>query len=157
MINPESQSEEIDKLIAEIEDLNMEEGEFSEIDALCSEIDQALQTKKREVANWPLERKRNFAANGTDPYVLGLLAMDENFNVRTLAFCNPNVPVNLMRWVLDKASDYLRVVIANNPNCPSDVLDRLVELTNEPSVLDAVKVHPNVSEITKYKIENRMT
>jgi hypothetical protein len=162
MKNPESQFGNIDKFISDVgethkKDLHaLAERTLSTIDTLSAEIDQGLKGRKREVAEWSDDQKREFAADGNDPYVLNLLSMDENFNVRTLAFCNPNAPENSMRRALDEAPDYVRMVIANNPNSPSDVLDRLAELTSEPEVLNAVKLHPNVSEVTKYKIENRM-
>jgi len=156
MRNPESQFGNIDKLVAEVEGSLDAKKVLSDIDSLCSEIDQGLEGRKREISEWSVEQKREFAADGNDPYVLNLLSMDENFNVRTLAFCNPNAPENSMRRALEEAPDYVRMVIANNPNSPSDVLDRLMELTSESEVLNAVKLHPNVSEVTKYKIENRM-
>jgi hypothetical protein len=157
MGNLESQFKNIDKLVAEVEGSLDVEKVFSDIDSLCSEIDQCLERRKREISEWSVEQKREFAVNGNDPYVLNLLSMDENFNVRTLTFCNPNVPENSMRRVLEEVSDYVRMVIANNPNTPGDILDRLAELTSDPEVLDAVKLHPNVSKVTKHKIENRTT
>lgn len=155
MRNPESQFSNIDKLVAEVEGSLDAKEVLEDIDSMCAEIDQGFEDRKREVSEWSLDKKRKEAADGTNPFVLNLLSMDKNFNVRTLAFCNPNIPENSMRRVLEEASDYVRMVIANNPNTPSDVLDRLAELTNEPEVLNAVKRHPNVSEVTKYKIENK--
>ncbi len=155
MINLESQFSHIDKLISEFEGSFYYQNLLAGIDSMCAEIDQAFKKRKREIAEWSLEKKRKEAADGTDPFVLNILSMDENFNVRTLAFCNPNVPENSMRRAIEEADDYIRMVIANNPNAPSDVLDRLVELTSEPEVLNAVKQHPNLSEVTKYKIENK--
>jgi len=157
MRNLESQFDNIDKLVAEIEESLDAKKVLADIDSLCDEITHGFEDRKREVAEWSLEKKRKEAADGTDSFVLNLLSMDENFNVRTLAFCNPNIPPNSMRQALEKASDYERMVIANNPSSPSDVLDRLAELTNEPEVLNAVKLHPNVSEVTKRKVENKMT
>ena len=156
MKNIESQFESIDKLVAEVKDSSDSEKLLSDFDSLCDDIDQGFEGRKREIAEWSNEQKREFAADGNDSYVLNLLSMDENLKVRTLALCNPNTPENSIRRALEETSDYIRLVIANNPNSPSDVLDRLTELTNEPEVLDAVKRHPNVSEATKYKIENRM-
>jgi hypothetical protein len=158
MRNPESQFSNIDKLVAEVEGSLDAKKVLVDIDSMCAEIDQGLEDKKREIAGWSLEKRHKEAANGADPFVLNLLSMDENFNVRTLTFCNPNTPENSMRRALKEVQeDYVRMVIANNPNTPSDILDRLAELTSEPEVLNAVKLHPNVSEVTKYKIENRMT
>lgn len=156
MRNPESQFGNIDKLVAEVEGSLDAKKILTDIDSMCAEINQGVEGRKQEVAEWSFEEKRKEAADSADPFVLNLLSMDENFNVRTLAFCNPNAPENSMRRALEEAPDYVRMVIANNPNSPSDVLDRLAELTGEPEVLDAVKLHPNVSEVTKYKIENRM-
>jgi len=60
-----------------------------------------------------------------------------------------------LRRLVEGSNDYIKMIIANNPNCPSDLLDRIAELTSEKEVLDAVKTHPNVSDVTKYKIETR--
>lgn len=105
---------------------------------------------------WPVERKRKEAVDSQDSFVLNLLSMDENFNVRTLSACNPNTPINSLRRLAEGANDYVRMVIANNPNSPSDILDRISELSGEQEVLDAVKVNQNASSVTRCKIENRM-
>ena len=156
MRNPESQFSNIDKLVVDVEGSLDAKKVLLNIDSMCAEIDQGLEDRKREVTEWSLDKKRKEATDGADPFVLNLLSMDENFNVKTLVFCNLKVPENSMRRALEESPDYVRMVIANNPNSPSDVLDRLAELTSESEVLDAVKLHPNVSEVTKYKIENRM-
>jgi len=154
--NFESKFGHIDTLLSELEQSTGGERLLAEIDDLCSEIDNGLEARKQEVMEWSVERKRKEAADSQDPFVLNLLSMDKNFNVRTLSACNPNTPVNSLRRLAEGANDYIRMVIANNPNCPSDILDRISELSGEQEVLNAVKVHPNASPVTKYKIENRM-
>jgi len=154
--NFESKFGHIDALLSKLEQSTGGERLLAEIDDLCSEIDNGLEARKQEVMEWSVERKRKEAADSQDPFVLNLLSMDENFNVRTLSACNPNTPVNSLRRLTEGANDYIRMVIANNPNCPSDILDRISELSEEQEVLNAVMVHPNISPVTKYKIENRM-
>lgn len=146
----------IDDLLSEVEESTSPERLFAEIDDLCSEIDGALDSRKKEIEGWPVERKRKEATDTADQYVLNLLSMDENFNVRTLSACNAAIPVNSLRKLVETTNDYIRMVIANNPASPSDILDRIAELSGEQEVLDAVKVHPNVSQVTKFKIENRI-
>lgn len=146
----------IDDLLSEVEASTSPERLFAEIDDLCSEIDSALDSRKQEVVGWPVERKRKEATDSGDQYVLNLLSMDENFNVRTLSACNASIPSNSLRRLVETTNDYIRMVIANNPTSPSDILDRIAELSGEQEVLDAVKAHPNVSTVTKFKIENRM-
>lgn len=154
--NFESKFGHIDNLLSEVEQSTGGEHLLAEIDDLCSEIDNGLEARKKEVTEWPVERKRKEAADSQDSFVLNLLSMDENFNVRTLSACNPNTPVNSLRRLAEGANDYVRMVIANNPNSPSDILDRISELSGEQEVLDAVKVNQNASSVTRYKIENRM-
>ena len=154
--NFESKFRHIDNLLSEFEQSTGSERLLAEIDDLCSEIDNGLEARKQEVMEWPVERKRKEAVNSQDSFVLNLLSMDENFNVRTLSACNPNTPVNSLRRLAELANDYIRMVIANNPNSPSDLLDRIAELSGEQEVLNAVMVHPNTSSVTKYKIENRL-
>jgi len=146
----------IDALLSEVEESTSPECLFTEIDDLCSEIDGALDSRKKEIEGWSVERKRKEATDTADQYVLNLLSMDENFNVRTLTACNAALPANSLRRLVETTNDYIRMVIANNPASPSDILDRIAELSGEKEVLDAVKAHPNVSQVTRFKIENRM-
>ena len=82
--------------------------------------------------------------------------MDEAFNIRTLSACNPNTPNTSLRRLVEGANDYVRMVIANNPRVSSDVLSRIAELSGEQEILDAVKNNPNVSKVTKFRIENKL-
>lgn len=154
--NFESKLGRIDELLSEVEQSTSGEKLLAKIDELCGEIDSGLESRKQEVAGWPLERKRQEAMDSNDPFVLNLLSMDENFNVRTLSACNPNIPEVSLRRLAENANDYIRMVVANNPNTPSDILDRIMDLSREREVLDAVKGNQNTSAVTRYKIENRM-
>ena len=154
--NFESKFGNIDDLLNEVEQSTNGKKLLAEIDDLCGEIDVGIETRKQEVGGWPLERKRTEAVDSADAFVLNLLSMDENFNVRTLSACNPKTPANSLRRLAEGANDYVKMVIANNPNSSPDILDRISELSGEQEVLDAVKGNGNVSTVTKYKIENRM-
>lgn len=154
--NFESKFGQIDDLLNDVEQSTGDKRLLAEIDDLCNEVDKGLETRKKELVGWPDERKRNEAADSQDPFVLNLMSMDENFNVRTLSACNPNTPPNSLRRLAEGSNDYVRMVIANNPTCSPDILDRIAELSAEQEVLDAVKGNPNVSVVTRYKIENRM-
>lgn len=154
--NFESQFGRIDNLLSEVEQSTSSKRLLAGIDDLCGDIDNGFETRKNEVMEWPDERKRREAMDSGDTFVLNLLSMDENFNVRTLSACNPNTPANSLRRLAEGANDYVKMVIANNPNSPPDILDRISELSGEQEVLEAVKGSTNVSAVTKYKIENRM-
>lgn len=152
----ESRFGNIDELLNEVEESSSGRRILTEIDDLCSEVEGGFEARKKEIAEWPVERKRKEATDSKDAYVLNLLSMDENFNVRTLSACNPNTPANSLRRLAEGANDYIRMVIANNLGTPSEILDRISELSGEQEVLDAVRGNGNVSTVTKYKIENRM-
>jgi len=154
--NFESKFGQIDDLLNDVEQSTNGKKLLAEIDDLCNEIDSGFDGRKQEITEWPDERKRKEAADSNDPFVLNLLSMDENFNVRTLSACNPNTPPNSLRRLAEGANDYVRMVIANNPASSSDILDRIAELSGEQEVLEAVKGNSGVSAVTKYKIENRM-
>jgi len=154
--NFERKFSHIDDLLSEVEETTSPERLFADIDSLCGEIDEAFDSRKKEIEGWPVERKRKEATDTSDQYVLNLLSLDENFNVRTLSACNAALPANSLRRLAETTNDYIRMVIANNPASPSDILDRIAELSGEQEVLDAVKAHPNVSQVTRFKIENRM-
>jgi hypothetical protein len=154
--NFESRFGQIDDLLNEVEQSTSGKRLLAEIDDLCSEIDNGLEGRKREISEWSVERKRKEAADASDPFVLNLLSMDENFNIRTLSACNPHTPEASLRRLAEGANDYVKMVIANNPNCPADILDRISEMSGEQEVQDAVKGNSNVSTVTRYKIENRM-
>jgi len=154
--NFESRFGQIDNLLNEVEQSTSGKKLLAKIDDLCSEIDTGFDGRKLEITEWPVERKRKEAIDSVDQFVLNLLSMDENFNVRTLSACNPNMPEASLRRLAEGANDYVRMVIANNPQSSSDVLDRIAEVSGEQEVLEAVKGNTNVSAVTKYKIENRM-
>lgn len=153
--NLEPEFSKIDDLLSDIEQSTGSEKLLTEIDELCEEIDDSLERRKKEITEWPTERKRKEATDSDDPFVLNLLSMDENSNVRILSACNPNIPEASLRRLVESANDYIKMIIANNLNCPSDILDRILETSAEQEVLDAIKNHSNVSVVTKYKIENR--
>ncbi|MFC1617669.1 hypothetical protein ACFL2B_00135 [Patescibacteria group bacterium] len=154
--NFESRFGQIDQLLSEVEQSPDFKALFSSIDSMCDEIDQSVESRKDEVEGWPLERKRKEAVDSDDTFVLNLLSMDEELTIRTLSACNSNIPSASLRRLAEGATDYVRMVIANNPSVSPDVLDRIAELSGEQEVLDAVKNNPNVSKVTKYKIENRL-
>lgn len=154
--NIESQFSNIDALLNDVEQSTDGKKLFADIDMICDEIDTGIESQKQEVENWSIEQKRKEAVDAKDGFVLNLLSMDEDFNIRTLSACNPNIENTSLRRLAESANDYIKMVIANNPNVDHDILDRIAELTDEQEVLDAVKNNPNVSKVTRYKIENRM-
>ena len=154
--NFESIFGKIGDLLNDVEQSTSGKKLLAEIDDLCNEVDSGFDGRKQEIVEWPIERKRKEAADSDDQFVLNLLSMDENFNVRTLSACNPHMPEASLRRLAEGANDYVRMVIANNPQSSPDVLDRIAELSGEQEVLEAVKGNTNVSTVTKYKIENQM-
>ena len=152
--NFESRFGQIDDLLNEVEQSTSGKKLLAEIDDLCNAVDSGFDGRKQEVTEWPDERKRKEAVDSQDPFVLNLMSMDENFNIRTLSACNPNTPATSLRRLAEGANDYVRMVIANNPNSSSEILDRIAELSGEQEVLDAVKGNTNVSTVTRYKVEN---
>jgi len=154
--NIESQLNNIDALLNDIEQSIDGKKLFSDIDSMCDDIDTGVKVRKQEIEDWSIEQKRKEAVDTEDGFVLNLLSMDEDFNIRTLSACNPNIENTSLRRLAESANDYIKMVIANNPNVDHDILDRIAELSDEQEVLNAVKNNPNVSKVTKYKIENRM-
>ncbi|MAF25862.1 hypothetical protein CL634_09855 [bacterium] len=154
--NFESKFNNIDALLSEVEQSTDGKKIFADIDDICSEIDTGIERRKADIESWPKEQKRKEAVDSEDTFVLNLLSMDEDFNIRTLSACNPNIPNNSLKRLAESANDYIKMVIANNLNVAHDILDRLAEVTDEQEVLDAVMSNPNVSKVTKYKIENKM-
>lgn len=162
--NPELQFNDlgnIDELINDVEQstASRENEFFSEIDSLCDEIDIGIEKKVEEIKNWPKEKKRKEVLGTQDEFVLNLLSMDEDLNIRCLAVCSEHIPSNSVRRIIEKSNDYIRMLVANNhsSNITHDILDRIFELTKEPEVITALKNHPNLSLVTKYKIENQNT
>lgn len=154
--NFESKFSNIDALLNEVEQSTDGKKLFGSIDDMCGEIDTGIEKRKTDIENLPIEQKRKGAVDSEDAFELNLLSMDEDFNIRTLSACNPNMPSNSLRRLAESSNDYIRMIIANNPNVAHDILDRIAEVTDEQEVLDAVRSNPNVSKVTKYKIENRM-
>lgn len=150
--NSEFNFGDLDSILNDFEKSTNSNELFSQIDQLCEIVDQGFDNRREEIIQWPEDRKRKEAADSQDPFVLNLLSVDENFNVRALAACNRFTPVASLRRLVEASDNYMKLVIANNPSCPSDILDRIIELTEEPEVVDAVQLHPNVSAVTKFKI-----
>lgn len=150
--NVESHSDNLDSLLKDFDTSTNPEKLFTAIDELCDVINQGFDRRKDEIIRWPVEVKRKEAVDSQDPFVLGLLAVDENLNVRSLAACNPDTPSPVLRRLIEASDDYMKLIIAHNPSCPSDILDRITQLTAEPEVLLAVQLHPNTSALTKHKI-----
>ncbi len=145
----------IDSLLSDFESPKKYNEALNEINSLCSEIDNGFKNRTEEITEMSVQTKRVEVVNSKDSHLLNTLSMDENFNVRSLSGCNPEMPVASLRRLVENSNDYIKMIVANNPNTPSDLLDRIAELTSEKEVLDAVKIHPNVSAVTKYKIETR--
>jgi len=145
----------IDSLLSDFESPQKHTEALSEIDSLCSEIDTGFKNRTKEIVEMPVEVKRTEVVDSRDTHLLNTLSMDENFNVRSLSGCNPEMPVASLQRLVENSNDYIKMIVANNPSTPSDLLDRIAELSSEKEVLDAVKIHPNVSAVTKYKIETR--
>ena len=145
----------IDSLLSDFESPKKHSETLSQIDSLCLEVDTGFKNRTQEITGMPVQTKRIEVVDSRDAHLLNTLSMDENFNVRSLSGCNPEMPVASLRRLVENSNDYIKMIVANNPNTPSDLLDRIAELTSEKEVLDAVKIHPNVSAVTKYKIETR--
>ncbi|MBI2459618.1 MAG: hypothetical protein HYV53_03645 [Parcubacteria group bacterium] len=154
--NFESRLVRIDDLLSEVEQSTSGKCLLEEINNLCSEIDNGLENQKREVVGWPIERKRKEAVDSSASFVSNLLSMDESPIIRTLSACNLSTSEASLRRLAENDNDYIRIVIANNPDVSSAILDRISELSREQEVLEAVKSNKNVSMVTKYKIENQM-
>ena len=154
--NFESKLGSIDDLLSDIEQSTDGKSLLAEIDELCGEVDNSLEIRKNEITEWSVEQKRKEAVDSDDPFILNLLSMDENFNIRTLSASNSNPPEASLRRLAEGANDYVKMIIANNPNCPPEILDRISETSGEQEVLDAVKGNSHTSAVTRYKIENRM-
>lgn len=142
----------VDSLLFDFESATGERHQINEIDSMCQEIDASFQNRTQEITGMPVEKKRVDVLDSDDQHLLNLLSMDESFNVRVLSACNPKTPVASLRRLVEGSNDYVRMIVANNPSTPADLLDRIVELTSEKEVVDAVISHPNVSEVTKYKV-----
>ncbi len=145
----------IDSLLSDFESPKKHNEALSEIDSLCLEVDTGFKNRTKEITEMPVQVKRTEVVDSRDAHLLNTLSMDENFNVRSLSGCNPEMPIASLRRLVENSNDYIKMIVANNPNTPSDLLDRIAELTSEKEVLDAVKIHSNVSAVTKYKIETR--
>ena len=143
----------IDSLLSDFAPPDRHSELLNQIDSLCSEVDLGFKNRTTEITEMPVQAKRAEVIDSKDTHLLNVLSMDQNFNVRSLSACNPETPIVSLRRLVENSNDYIKLIVANNPSTPPDLLDRIVELSSENEVLHAVKVHPNVSAVTKYKIE----
>lgn len=155
MPRPSSESFHVEDLLLDIEQAAAEQNDLGSVDALIAEIDVGFDERQHEIVGWPVERKRKEATDSSDEFVLNVLSMDSNFNVRTLTAVNAHLPEVALRKIAETGNDYQRMVVANNPSASAELLDRISDLSGEREVITAVLKHPNLSQITKFKIENR--
>lgn len=145
----------VDDLLSDIDQAAAEQSDTSSVDALMADIDVGFDERQREIVGWPDERKRKEAADSSDEFVLNVLSLDPNFNVRILTAVNACIPEVALRKIAETGNDYQRMVAANNPSASSELLDRIADLSGKQEVVAAVLKHPNLSQVTKFKLENR--
>ncbi len=58
---------------------------------------------------------------------------------------NPEVPEDVLRKTIytSDVNDFTRCVVANNPNCPSDVLSDIKKQTSNEEVIKAIRNNSN--------------
>ncbi len=114
------------------------------------------------------------AESSADPHTLAALAKSSKFSVRYAVVRNHNCPVEVLRTCLDDLEATIHMGIAANPNTPatllgeiaadedklfachihlldnpdtpSDVLERIIYVAHEPKVLMDAARHPNASK-----------
>lgn len=144
--------DDIDDLLGEIEQSSQVPLTItSEVDDLCNDIDTGVDNRKKEIEGWAEDVKHREAVDSKDPFAINVLSMDKSFPVRTLAACNPLIPKGAMQRLVDEG-DYMRMVVANNPSCSTDILERIAGLTDDRRVLDVVMMHKNASPALKFRI-----
>ncbi|MBP9820196.1 hypothetical protein KBC79_05690 [Candidatus Woesebacteria bacterium] len=132
--------------------------EIDELDDLLAGIEQAGDLLDQEIRDWPLDKKRSVAANSSDEWALKILSTEKNLVVRALVACNPNTPSEVRRQLMDNGGDYFLWLLANSAGSSPELLDELSQRTltsvEEKERMDkAILNHPNVSLITKHRIQ----
>lgn len=125
-----------------------------EVDLLLQDLDQAVEATIEEIKSWDVERKRSEARQTTDAFTLETLARDENPLIRTLAFCNPNMPSEQLQKMGRGENQWFQMIAANNSSTPSEVLDEL-STSEVPDIQKGVTRNPSTSPVTLYKIQQR--
>ena len=128
----------------------------SEVDTLLQDIDSAIDITANEIKGWSLERKRQEARTSLDEFTLEVLANDESPIVKALALCNPKISAELLKKAGRDENLYFKMIAANNPSTPSEVLDEL-STVNETEILQGVSKNPNISKIAQYKLKDKLS
>jgi len=127
------------------------------------ELDNYLDTLEAELAGYNaelLERdketRRRIAMTAIGAYDLNLLAQDPDFNVRTLALCNPAAPPSILDRAVDDAASgdkYTLMIAANNPNTSLATLNKILDFEgDELEIRNALEAHPNADDLLKAKM-----
>jgi hypothetical protein len=128
------------------------------VDTLLADIEEDLDGYNEQVTGASEETKRKLATEAIETYDLNLLARDENFNVRTLALCNPHASPAILDQAVDDASSsgdkYTLMIVANNPSANLSTLNKIFDFGDgELEIKDALLANPHTDDILRFKIE----
>lgn len=136
---------------AESLQVKTEHASFDEVDLLLQDLDRAIGGTTGEIKSWDIERKRSEARQTTDVFTLETLARDENPLIRTLAFCNPNMPSEQLQKMGRGENQWFQMLAANNAATPSEVLDDL-SVSEASDIKQGVMRNPSTSPVTLHKL-----
>jgi hypothetical protein len=143
----------LDDIEAEVSPRQM----LDDLNASLDSLDIELNEYNEKLKEGDKKTKRKMAVSAMEAYNLNLLAQDEDFNVRTLALCNPAISPSILDQATDDAisSDdkYTLMIVANNPSATSSTLNKIFDFGgDELEICNALLAHPNADEILKFKL-----
>jgi len=141
---------------AESLQVKTEPASFDEVDLLLQDLDRAIGGTIGEIKGWDIERKRLEARQTVDTFALEILATDENPLVRTLAFCNPNMPSEQLQKMGRGDNRWFQMVAAHNASTPTEVLDELAA-SQVSDIRQGVIQNPSTSSVTLHKLNANQT
>jgi hypothetical protein len=130
---------------------------LSDIDEILAGVESDLDSYNEMVSGSDEKTRREMAMSAMEAYNLNLLSQDENFNVRTLALCNPAVSPAILDQVADDAATsdkYTLMIVANNPSATIATLNKIFDFGgDELEICNAILANPNCDDVLRFKVE----
>lgn len=130
---------------------------LSNIDEILTGVESDLDRYNEKLSSSDEETKREMAMSAMEAYNLNLLSRDENFNVRTLALCNPAISPAILDQAVDDAATsdkYTLMIVANNPSATTATLNKIFDFGgDELEIRNAILANPNCDDVLRFKVD----
>ena len=141
-----------------IRQLNQELSSLERTDKLLATVEHDLRQSLEQIKNSDNKSKRKLAATIDDSYYTDVLALDDNFHVRTMSLCNPVTSAAILQKMTESSlkDKFTLMIIAHNPNASAETLHQIFTYGGDnEEICEAILQNPNCNDVLRYKIEDQ--